>query len=146
MAASLSLCIGMTLPQSVCPYPSGTQVKDFNKSNVLWSGTVMDIPMDATLSPHYLIQFDDGTTKFVPAADMSSLIPKPLADVFDSTHLFPPFLQLNSKITFEHHGQYHTGYLTQLPDSVYYFSYKSHVNKKTRRLGCSPTSPFRDLA
>jgi hypothetical protein len=61
----------------------------------------MDIPVGATLPPHYLIQFDDGTTKSVPAADMSSLIPKALVDVSDSTHLLPPFLQLNSKITFE---------------------------------------------
>ncbi len=35
------------------PYPPGTWDKDFDKStNVVHSGTVMDISMDATLSPH----------------------------------------------------------------------------------------------
>jgi hypothetical protein len=118
------------------PYPPGTQVKDFNKStNVVRSDTVMDIPMDATLSQHYLIQFDDATTKSVPVADMSSLIPKPLADVSDSTHLLLPFLRLNSKITFEHDGQYHKGYITQSPDGVYCFSYKLHMNTKQEDWG-----------
>jgi hypothetical protein len=76
------------------PYSPATCVKDFNKStNVKRLGTIMNIPMDATSSPHYLIQFDDGTTKSVKVADMSSLIPKPLANVSDSTHLLPPFLR-----------------------------------------------------
>jgi hypothetical protein len=64
----------------------------------------MDIPMDPTSSPHYLILFDDGTTKSIPAADMLFLIPKPPVNTSDSTHRLPPFLQLNSKITFEHDG------------------------------------------
>jgi hypothetical protein len=79
----------------------------------------MDIPMDPTSSPYYLIQFDDGTTKSVPATDMLSLIPKPPVDASDSTHLLPPFLQLNSKNNFEHDGQYHKGYLMQSPKGIY---------------------------
>ncbi len=75
----------------------------------------MDIPMDPTSSPHYLIQFDDGTTRSFIEADMLFFIPKPPVDISNSTHLLPPFLQLNFKITFEHNGQYHKGYLTQSP-------------------------------
>ena len=113
-------------------YPPGTRVVEPSSSNdnVLRSGTVVDIPMDPKLSPQYLIQFNDGTTKSFPASKMASLIPKPRALPSDSSHLLPPFLCLNSKITFEHEGQYHKGYLSKTPDGPYCFSYKSHINKK----------------
>jgi hypothetical protein len=88
----------------------------------------MDIPMDPTTSPQYLIQFNNGTTKLVPASKMASLIPKPQVSTPDSSHLLPPFLRLN--ITFEHNGQFHKGYLTKSPEGTYCFSYKSHINKK----------------
>ncbi len=90
----------------------------------------MDIPLDPTTTPHYLIQFDNGTTSSIPALKMQFLIPKPDVDMSDSSHLLPLFLRLNSKITFEHEGQYHKGFLTQLSNGVYCFSYKSHINKK----------------
>jgi hypothetical protein len=113
------------------PYPPGTRVLKVDKtSNTQISGTVMDIPLDPRTSPHYLIQFDDGTTQSVPASKMESLIPKPEVDASDASHLLPPFLHLNSKITYEHDGRYHKGFLTQTPDGGYCFSYKSHINKK----------------
>jgi len=92
----------------------------------------MDIPIDPTSSSQYIILFDDGTTKSISARDMPSFIPKPRTgeSVSDSSLLLPPFLRLNSKITFDHEGQYHKGYLTKLPEGIYCFSYKSHVNKK----------------
>jgi hypothetical protein len=60
-------------------YPPGTRVVEPSSSNndVLRSGTVVDIPMDPTLSPQYLIQFNNGTTKSIPASKMASFIPKP---------------------------------------------------------------------
>jgi hypothetical protein len=61
---------------------------------------------------------------------MDSLIPKPNVDMSERSHLLPPFLRLNSKITFEHEGQYHKGFLTQASNGDYCFSYKSHINKK----------------
>jgi hypothetical protein len=114
------------------PYPPGTRVVEPSSSNddVLRSGTVVDIPMDPTLSPQFLIQFDNGTTKSTPASKMASFIPKPQALPSDSSHLLPPFIRLNSKITFEHEGQYHKGYLSKTPYGPYCFSYKSHINKK----------------
>ncbi len=92
----------------------------------------MDIPLNPTTTPHYLIQFNNGTTSSIsiPASKMQSLIPKLDVDMSDSSHLLPPFLRLNSKITFEHEGQYHKGFLTQSSNGVYCFSYKSHINKK----------------
>jgi hypothetical protein len=95
----------------------------------------MDIPLDPTISPHYLIQFNDGTTKLVLASKMSSFIPKPSADPSDSSHFLPPFLHLNSKITFEQDGQYHKGYLSKPQDGTYRFSYKSHIDKKVKDWG-----------
>jgi hypothetical protein len=35
-----------------------------------------------------------------------------------ATSLLPPFLRLNSKITYEHEGQYHKGFLG-LCDGIY---------------------------
>jgi hypothetical protein len=86
----------------------------------------MDIPFPAT-SPDsppselsYTVLFDNGTTTFIPLQDMASLIPLPPVDplpIGDSLSsqdsLLLPFLQLNSKITYEHDGQYHKGYLTK---------------------------------
>jgi hypothetical protein len=57
------------------PYPPGTQVVNPH-TNATCLGTVMDIPMDPNTSPHYLVQFDDGTTQSILASDMPSLIPK----------------------------------------------------------------------
>jgi hypothetical protein len=48
--------------------------------------------------------------------------------------LLLPFLCINSKITYEHEGQYHKGYLTKR-NSSYQFSFKSHVNKKKKDWG-----------
>jgi hypothetical protein len=64
--------------------------------------------------------------------NMPSFIPKPQTTDSNSasSHLLPPFLRINSKITFDHEGQYHKGYLIKSPNEVYNFSYKSHVNKK----------------
>jgi hypothetical protein len=64
----------------------------------------MDTPMDPNTSPHYLVQFDDHTTKSILASDMLSLIPKPPVNASDTTHLLLPFLKPNSKVMFEHDG------------------------------------------
>ena len=49
----------------------------------------------------------------------------------DSTHLLPPFLQPSCKITYDHEGQLHKGFLGQSQDGVFRFSFKSHINKKS---------------
>ena len=127
-------------------YPPGTRVERMDPvSNMLCSGTVMDIPFplssslsseDSTDLP-YTIVFDDGTTATVPLSKMADLIP-PLPLVSTSTNddsaLLPPFLQLNSKITYEHEGQYHKGYLGQ-HDGVCRFLFKSHVKKRKEDKG-----------
>jgi hypothetical protein len=97
-------------------YPPGTRVERMDPaSNMLCSGTVMDIPFplssslsseDSTDLP-YTILFDDGTTATVPLSKMADLIPPPLlvsTSPNSVSALVPPFLQLNSEITYEHEG------------------------------------------
>ena len=121
------------------PYPPGTWVEDVDEfTKVTKSGTVMDVPFSNTESPHYLLLFDDGTTKSVSASDMSPLIPKPPdSEMSNDDALLPPFFRMNCKITYEHEGQYHKGYLTKSLAGVYRFSFKSHVNKKKEDWGVS---------
>ncbi len=47
------------------PYPPGTQVVEPSSSNndVLRLDTVVNIPIEPTLSPQYRIEFDDGTSQ-----------------------------------------------------------------------------------
>ncbi len=80
----------------------------------------------------YTILFDNGTTASEPLNEMASLIPPPPVDVCNlasQDSLLPPFLHLNSKITFEHEGQYHEGFLGKC-DGCFHIVFKSHVNKQ----------------
>jgi hypothetical protein len=90
---------------------------------------VMDIPVDLSSLPQYLIMFNDGMTRSVSSQDMPTLILKPVTSVSDTSHLLLPFLDIGSKITFEHEGQFHTGFLSKTLKGIYCFSYKSHINK-----------------
>ncbi len=131
------------------PNPPGTRVLAINPSSERsLAGTVMDIPLEPNSSPQYFIIFDNGTTRSVPATNMPSLIPKPTTVSPDSTHLLSPFLQPGSKITYEHEGQYHKGFLGQSQDGIFRFSFKSHINKKSKDWGIplpNLTSTWQDL-
>ena len=68
---------------------------------------------------------------------MVSIIPKPPVDIDSSNSqdsFLPPFLRLNSKITYKHDGQYHKGFMGQR-DGVYRFIFKSHANKRKEEWG-----------
>ncbi len=119
-------------------YPPGTRIKHVDPtSNMLLAGTVMDIPFPLDSSgeasiPNYTVLFDNGSLASIPLDQMAGLIPPPpiLLDDSDAfASLLPPFLRLNSKITYEHEEQYHKGFLG-LRDGIYCFVYKSHVNKQ----------------
>jgi hypothetical protein len=97
----------------------------------------MDIPFplnssgDASIL-NYTVHFKSGSSASIPLKQMADIIPPPPVTLNDSdpaASLLPPFLKLNSKITFEHEGQYHKGFLG-LHEGVYRFVYKSHVNKR----------------
>jgi hypothetical protein len=124
------------------PFLLGTQMTNVHPTmGKTHSGTVMDIPFDPNLSPHYLVLYNDGKLLPIPAASMAALIPKPMVDTLDTSHLLPPFLQVRSIITFEKDSQYHKGYLSHLPNGTYWFSFKSHVSKKHKDWG----APFPNL-
>ena len=117
-------------------YPPGTRVERVDPdTNMLLACTVMDIPFplaplgDSSVQ-NYTVLFDNGTLASIPLETMATLIlplPVGLENSDAATSLLPPFLRLNSKITYEHEGQYHKGFLG-LRDGVYQFVYKSHVN------------------
>jgi hypothetical protein len=89
----------------------------------------MDLP--------YTILFDTSIMALIPLSQMVMLIPPPPVTpsaVNGADSLFPPFLCLNSRITFKHKGKYHKGYLGQ-QDGTYRFLFKSHVNKKKEDWG-----------
>jgi hypothetical protein len=114
------------------PYPPGARVLNIDPSlGQSLAGTMMDIPLNPTSSPQYLIIFNDGTTQAVSATNMPSLILKPAPVLSNSTHLLPPFLQPGCKIMYEHKGQLHKGFLSQSQDGAFRFSFKSHINKKS---------------
>ncbi len=124
-------------------YPPGNRVEHMDPAtNMLLTGTVMDIPFSTTDSDSggpshngsYSILFNNGTSASIPLSEMAGIIPPP-PDVspphpssMSSDSLLPPFLRLNSRITYKHKGQYHKGFLGQR-DGVYRFVFKSHVNK-----------------
>jgi hypothetical protein len=61
-----------------------------------------------------------------------------------TTHPYsPPFLQIGSRITYEHDGEYHKGFLARNSDGTYRFSFKTHFKKKSEDWGMDiPNLPF----
>jgi hypothetical protein len=84
-------------------------------------------------------------------SNMASSIPAALLPVLDpmdsspdgSSTLLPPFLSVNSRITYEHEGAYHKGFLTRKSCGIYRFSFKTHVKKKSEDWGVDlPNLPY----
>jgi hypothetical protein len=82
-------------------YPPGTYVERFDPStNMLLSGTVMDIPFPSAVSGEESdfccnILFDNGSTASIPLSEMRSIIPSPPVNVAvtdSQDSLLPPFL------------------------------------------------------
>jgi hypothetical protein len=135
-----------TTPSFDEPYPPGTCVERVDPhTEILKSGTVMDISLPSSPSQsEYLIQFDNSTTATISLSDMPDLIltpPAPSSDD-DSSPLLQLFLQLNSKITYEHEGQYYKGYLGK-SDNGYRIVYKRHPNACKEEWGVAhPDLPY----
>ncbi len=145
ISRTLSLFRDENLPTEE-PFPPGTRVKRLDPStNMLLAGMVMDIPLslDSSGSPSCQILFNNGTSASIPLSEMASSIPvAPLPSLVptDSSHdgsstLLPPFLLVNSRITYEHNGAYHKGFLTCKSCGMYWFSFKTHVKKKSEDWG-----------
>ncbi len=94
------------------PYPPGIRVEDVDPvSSFTLTSMVMDIPFDSSSLPHYLIMFDDGTTRSVPASSMPALIPKPVTSDSRQSIFFHPFsmlalrLHMNTMATSDRRGE-----------------------------------------
>ena len=138
-------------------HPPGTRIERLDPStNMLLAGTVMDIPLHSSPdgSTMYQVLFDNGTSASIPLGDMASLIPSPpvLGDApstsssDNDSSLLPPFLQVGSRITFEHNGEYHKGFLMRNTSGTYRFSFKTHFKKKSKDWGVDiPNLPFQPM-
>jgi hypothetical protein len=134
-------------------YPPGTRVERIDPTTMsLMAGTVMDILLstDVLGSPSYLILFDNGTSALIPLTNMQLMIPAltvPMSGMAASppahSTLLPPFLSINSWITYKHNGTYHKGFLSRKPCGMYPFSFKTHGKKKSEDWGVDlPNLPF----
>jgi hypothetical protein len=126
-------------------HPPGTRIERLDPStNMLLVGTVMNIPLQSSPegSTMYQVLFDNGTSASIPLGDMASLIPRPpvsgdapsTSSSDTDSSLLPPFLQVGSRITFEHNGEYHKGFLTRNTSGTYRFSFK-HILRRSLRTG-----------
>jgi hypothetical protein len=97
----------------------------------------MDIPFSIDVSDDskafmdrpYTVLFDNGTSASIPLSEMAAIIPKPPVDIHvtdSQDSLLPPFLCLNSKITYKHDGQNHKGYLGK-QNGVYRFIFSQQT-------------------
>jgi hypothetical protein len=120
---------------------------------MLIAGAVMDIPLYSTPNglAMYQVLFDNGTSASIPLGDMASLIPSPpvsgnvisTSSTDDNSSLLPPFFQIGSRITFEHDGEYHKGFIVPNTSGTYHFSFKTHFKKKSEDWGVDiPNLPF----
>ena len=129
------------------PFPPGTRVT-LNRDGISSKGTIQNVPIfsfpivqssssDSTTSESpstsYVVHFDDGTTAEASYEDLvssepehsSAPAPNSAASIFDG---LPSFLQQESKITIDHNGAFHRGYLHYSPQGGFAF-----VHRKTSR-------------
>jgi len=123
------------------PFPPGTRVTIQQESHPV-RGTIANVPMspsplvqssaaDSESSSMYVIHLDNGTTIEMSYEDLvrldspSDLTQTPKAPTFDG---LPSFLQQDSKITLDHNGAYHRGYLHYSDQGGFAF-----VHRKTAR-------------
>jgi hypothetical protein len=134
------------------PFPPGTRISITQDGKVL-KGTISNVPLPffSTATPTslddtnstdgqsmttYVVQLNNGTTI---ECDFSTLAPQTAnlhsdqltspasADPFDS---MPYILKCNSKITIDHQGAFHKGYLDHTFEGGFVFAYKRAPNAK----------------
>ncbi|KAL7541560.1 hypothetical protein ACHAWF_006964, partial [Thalassiosira exigua] len=118
------------------PFPPGTRVTITKGDETSARGTIQRIPMPssplvgpADASPsdspsEYVVLLDDGTTvertfeALMSASPTSSSATDVLPDPFAS---LPSFLQRNAKLTMDHEGAFHKGYLGHTAEGGFRF-------------------------
>eukprot|EP00956_Cyclotella_meneghiniana_P035945 scaffold119809_cov102-Cyclotella_meneghiniana.AAC.2 len=132
------------------PFPPGTRVTiQLNGAPV--KGTVSNVPLPYLTSAvtasledssaedqntKYVIQLDDGTTKEVDFSELAPQTQHSPSESFSSESPSSPFatlpyiLQRNSKVTIDHQGAFHKGYLDHTPEGGFSFVAKRAPNSK----------------
>jgi transposase InsO family protein len=135
------------------PFPPGTRVS-ITQSDKIIKGTISNVPLPffstantASLdsdestdgqSTTYVVQLDDGKTI---ECDFSTLAPQITSSSLPSDHIssatsadpfdsLPYILKRNSKITLDHQGAFHKGYLDHTFEGGFVFAYKRAPNAK----------------
>ena len=133
------------------PFPPGTRVTlSINDAPV--RGTIQNIPMigptlvtsaanpspTALPPPHYVVSLDDGTTAERSFEDLIAIgrdsdtpadSAAPTADPFAT---LPHIFQRNSKVTFDHKGTFHKGFLQH--SDAYGFHFEARRNIRSKRV------------
>eukprot|EP00956_Cyclotella_meneghiniana_P020999 scaffold37679_cov76-Cyclotella_meneghiniana.AAC.13 len=132
------------------PFPPGTRVTLTRNGSPL-KGTVANVPLpympsivtnstDASSpddqSTQYVIQLDDGTTQEVEFSELAPLLQNLPSETVSSDTSSSPFaslpyiLQRNAKITIDHQGAFHKGYLDHTIEGGFQFVAKRAPNSK----------------
>eukprot|EP00956_Cyclotella_meneghiniana_P015762 scaffold24459_cov75-Cyclotella_meneghiniana.AAC.3 len=131
------------------PFPPGTRVTLTRESKTI-KGTVANVPLpyasslvtssvddsDDDQSTKYVIQLDNGTTTEVDFSELAPRTQNSPSETITSDSPSNPFstlpyiLQRNSKITLDHRGAFHKGYLDHTPEGGFSFVAKRAPNSK----------------
>jgi hypothetical protein len=141
------VCNDNLLTEKKCPPRAWLECFD-PSTKMLLVGTLMDIPFPDDLlmngAPSYTILFDNSTSISVPLSEMATIIPKPPVDISPSDSqdsLLPPFLCLNSKITYNTMGNITKVTSASRKVSIGLFSNLMSTSVKNIGMAPSPTSP-----
>ena len=120
------------------PFPPGMRVivQLQPDDDATHKGTVQNVPLptdgDTTDTPtNYTIYLDNGTTvdvQFHQLTDPSTVTPTHDATTYANARIsgLPHDLQPNSKVTMDHNGAFHEGYLVHSPIHGFSFEYRCH--------------------
>ncbi|KAL7549847.1 hypothetical protein ACHAWF_013106, partial [Thalassiosira exigua] len=137
------------------PFPPGTRV-NVKRDEAVVRGTIQRVPIFASplvqtaasqddASPSsYAILLDDGTTVERSFEDLTSSSPadRPPSETAPNPFAsLPHFLQLNAKLTMDHEGSFHKGYLGHTPEGGFRFE----VRRNLRSTKIDRTVPLPDF-
>eukprot|EP00956_Cyclotella_meneghiniana_P038057 scaffold148302_cov51-Cyclotella_meneghiniana.AAC.2 len=131
------------------PFPPGTRVT-ITRNNAPQKGTIANVPLPyvpslVTNTPsdtpddqstQYVVALDNGTTTEVDFTELTEQLPHSPTDKTSSSTASSPFaslpyiLQRNAKITIDHKGAFHKGYLDHTPEGGFQFVAKRAPNSK----------------
>ena len=140
------------------PYPPGMPLKipsGKDPAEDYTTAIVSSIPIrdseGATVPSQYLLQLHDGTTLTKTLSEMDEIAdspinktavsPSPSLPILDS---LPSWLQHGSKVTYDHGGEFHKGFIMVLPDGTARFSCRRQRSSRQESWGVDLPNLIRD--